>query len=27
LLIDLNDGREEMSDADIDRLFKAPVKK
>ena len=27
LLIDLNDGREEMSDADIDRLFKAPTKK
>jgi Ca-activated chloride channel family protein len=27
LLIDLGDGREEMSDADIDRLFEAPKKK
>jgi Ca-activated chloride channel family protein len=27
LVIDLNDGREEMSDADIDRLFQAPPAK
>jgi Ca-activated chloride channel homolog len=27
LIIDLNDGREEMSDADIDRLFEAPPAK